>query len=149
MAKPEPYLLDPARYPWRHDLATRYQDIDPNHHINNVASAALFEDLRVRLDLALGMRELMIEHDRRTLIASVSLEYLGELFYPDPVEGHCGVLAIGRSSWTVAGLLIQNGHASIFGRGTIVCLAGARPAPLPDSIRRALETVLIPPEPTV
>ena len=41
MAKPDPALLDPTRYPHSVEIPTRYADCDPNNHINNVALAAI------------------------------------------------------------------------------------------------------------
>ena len=43
MPKPESWRLDAASYPVHLDLQTRFQDMDINGHLNNVAFAALFE----------------------------------------------------------------------------------------------------------
>ena len=43
MAKPESWRLDAASYPVCIELQTRFQDMDINGHLNNVAFAALFE----------------------------------------------------------------------------------------------------------
>ena len=50
MGKPESWRLIPASYPILLDVQTRFQDLDPNGHLNNVAFAALFEHGRVRLN---------------------------------------------------------------------------------------------------
>ena len=46
MAKPDPALLDPARYPFHCTLETRYCDLDSNLHINNGVMASLLEEAR-------------------------------------------------------------------------------------------------------
>ena len=52
MAKPDPALLDPARYPFRCSIETRYRDLDSNLHINNGVMASLLEEGRVRFHRA-------------------------------------------------------------------------------------------------
>lgn len=141
MPKPDPRLLEPERYPVRFELTTRFQDVDPNHHINNVATAAMFEDVRVRFDWGAGLRESM--KDYRPMIVSVGIEYLGEAFYPDPIVGHAGGLSLGRTSWTIAAILTQGGKASAFMRSTVACTRDGLPAPLPDSFREEMERRMI------
>lgn len=139
MAKPDPQLLEPSCYPVRLDVATRFQDLDPNNHVNNVAFAVMFEDVRVRFDWGMGLREAMHRHRTRTMIASLGIEYLGEMFYPEQVEGCVGILSIGRTSWTVAGILAQGGRVAGFMRATMVCIADGAPTPVPAEFREALE----------
>jgi len=55
MARPDPALFDPARYPFGNSVTTRFADLDPNGHINNVAMAAVFEDARLRFLTAVGL----------------------------------------------------------------------------------------------
>ena len=138
MAKPDPVLLDTTRYPVHLEMATRFQDLDANNHINNVALAAIFEDIRVRFDTLLGHYETLRTTGLRTVIASVQIEYLGEAFYPQPISAHVGTLEIGRSSWTVASVTTQGPTLISFMRGTIVNMAGASPSPIPESFRDAL-----------
>src|SRR3546814_7334865 len=46
MAKPDSWRLDAASYPVCEVFQTRFQDMDINGHLNNVAFAALFESGR-------------------------------------------------------------------------------------------------------
>src|SRR3546814_9284076 len=50
MAKPDSWRLDPASYPVCEAFQTRFQDMDINGHLNNVAFAALFESGRVMMN---------------------------------------------------------------------------------------------------
>ena len=50
MPKPESWRLDAASYPVCAEFQTRFQDMDINGHLNNVAFAALFESGRVLLN---------------------------------------------------------------------------------------------------
>src|SRR3546814_20363315 len=47
MPKPESWRLNPARYPVKIELQTRFQDMDINGHLNNVVFAAMSEIGRV------------------------------------------------------------------------------------------------------
>ena len=138
MAKPDPSLLDPARYPARIEMTTRFQDLDWNLHLNNVAIAALLEDARARYHwTTIGLREMM-RADERTMNASVTVDYLGEMHYPAPVVAHVGVLSIGRTSWTLCGILEQEQRVGAFMRAAVVFTRNGTPTPLPDPLREAL-----------
>ena len=138
MAKPDPILLDTGRYPNHYQISTRYQDIDPNQHVNNVAMATLFEDARVRFDWSLGLREVQETFGVRTMIASLHVEYLAESFYPDPMEMHIGILDVGRSSWSLGTVAAQGDRIAAFSKAVIVNLKDGRPSPLPGDFRETL-----------
>lgn len=136
MARPDAALLDPARYPFAHQITTRFADIDPNQHLNNVALAAMMEDARVRFNLALGSAIKIGE--RRAMVASVAMDYLSQGHFPDPVTVHCGVERTGNSSWTVVQLLIQSGRPVAFARSVLVAIADDRPSPIAEDYRAVL-----------
>lgn len=136
MARPDAALLDPARYPFAHTITTRFADIDPNQHLNNVALAAMMEDARVRFNLAMGSAIKIGE--RRAMVASVAMEYLSQGHFPDPVTVHCAVERIGNSSWTVVQLLAQDGRPVAFARSALVAIADDRPTPIAEDYRPVL-----------
>ena len=136
MARPDAALLDPARYPFTHTITTRFADIDPNQHLNNVALAAMMEDARVRFNLAMGSAIKIGE--RRAMVASVAMEYLSQGHFPDPVTVHCAVERIGNSSWTVVQLLAQHGRPVAFARSALVAIADDRPTPIAEDYRPVL-----------
>ncbi|MET0137116.1 MAG: thioesterase family protein [Sphingobium sp.] len=143
MAKPDPRLLDPARYPARVEIMTRFQDLDSNHHINNVATAAMFEDVRVRFDWGIGLRDIFHAEGKNAMVVSIGLEYLAEAFYPAPIIAYAGGLSIGGTSWSVGAILTQGGTVSAFSRATIVGVKDGRPTPLPEQFRAALRENMI------
>ena len=57
MAKPEPYLLEPASYPMRTEIGLRYSDLDVNRHLNNVKLIDLLQEGRGYLHRNSGMTE--------------------------------------------------------------------------------------------
>ena len=66
MPRPAPWRLDLSRYPDLEEVQTRFQDLDPMGHLNNVAFAAMFEHARVRYNQRLGQMNLSCAqcHDR-------------------------------------------------------------------------------------
>ena len=93
MARPDPQLLNAARYPFRHEISTRFADMDPNNHLNNVALAAMFEDGRVRFNQGSGFKRGMDGH--RAMVASTEIAYLAEGHFPLPITVFCAVEALG------------------------------------------------------
>ena len=143
MARPDPALLNLARYPFMHTVTTRFADVDPNQHLNNVALAAMMEDARVRFNQTIGLKVKIGE--RRAMVASVGMEYLAQGHFPDPVEALCGIEQVGRTSWSIAQLLVQHGSVIAFARSVIVAITDDRPAPVADDTRAELERWLLKP----
>lgn len=136
MPRPDPALLDPARYPFRLETTTRFADVDPNQHLNNVALAAMMEDGRVRFNFAIRFREAIAP--RRAMVASMGIEYLAQGYFPDPVEVRCAIEGVGRTSFTIIQLMSQGGRNVAFARSIIVCTDGDTPSPIPDDFRARL-----------
>jgi len=135
-------LRDSANYPFGVDIPTRYADMDIYGHVNNVALMSLFEDARVRFFKATGAQALLGE--RRLLLVVAHTEYLGETRYPDPVHVRLGVLALGRSSWTVAQLALQRGVPCGYFRAKFVsAVEGGKALPMLDAHRRCLAGQLL------
>jgi len=126
MPKPAPELLDPARYPHHCRLEPRFCDLDTNLHVNNVALADLLQEGRVRFHRA-------SEYDRAlrgmsAMTVSFSVEYLGQVYYPEPIDVHTGALDVGRTSHTMGQLVLQGGRPVAFARTVVVCVRDDRPA---------------------
>ena len=145
MARIDPALLRSDLYPFHHRVTTRFADVDPNHHINNVALAAALEDGRYRFDVARHIHDLMQGY--RVMIAANHIDYLGEAHYPAPLDLHVGTMAVGRTSWQLACLATQDDRSCAFARATLVATLSGRPAPLPEAFRSALDAAhLTPPD---
>ena len=136
MARPEPWRLDPARYPHRDVIQTRFQDLDPLGHINNVAMAGLFETARVRFNRAM---ELSGWHGHRWLVANITLNYLNESFFPDDVEIATGIGQIGTRSWHVLAAAFQKGECVATCDAVLVMSPSGGVTELPDTFRAGLE----------
>jgi acyl-CoA thioester hydrolase len=142
MARPEGWRLRPATYPVSIQCDTRFQDLDFNNHLNNVAIAGLFENARSRLhfnkqahaDRASGVRP---------LIAAIEINYLGEGFFPDPVTIASGIGAVGNSSWTIAQAMFQNERCIATADAILANRQDGKSMPLSDALRASLEAMKV------
>ncbi|BBB14288.1 acyl-CoA thioesterase [Sphingopyxis sp. FD7] len=141
MAKPESWRLNPASYPVCAEFQTRFQDMDINGHLNNVAFAALFESGRVLLNRQvrpLGERPA----NERTMVAAVEINYLAEGHFPDPVEIATGIGRIGTSSWTIVQAMFQNGRCIATCDTVVVCRTDGQAKPLRAAMVAELEATM-------
>ena len=141
MAKPDPAALAPARYPFHCAMATRFGDLDTNMHLNNVAMLGILEDARVRFHHASGYYGAVGK--MTTMVASVAIEYLGQAYYPPPLDVHIGIASLGRSSYVLHQLGLQEGRAVSFAQSVMVCVADSRPAPIPPEFIDGVATWML------
>ena len=137
MGRAAPELLRTERYSFCYDYPTRYSDLDIYRHINNVAFAEAFEDARVRFAIDAGIRAAQGKYN--PMFANANCDFLAEAHYPDPLVIYVAVLSIGRTSWTLAEVAIQNGKPCALLRGTTVLTDQGKPILLPDALRELLQ----------
>ena len=141
MPKPESWRLNPASYPVAIELQTRFQDMDINGHLNNVAFAALFESGRVLLNR--DVRPLDERRaNERTMVAAVEINYLAEGNFPDPVQIATGIGRLGTSSWTIVQAMFQNGGCIATCDTVVVCRTDGQAKPLRAAMVAELEEKL-------
>jgi acyl-CoA thioester hydrolase len=121
MTRPTPALLDPANYPFHVEITTRFADLDVQRHVNNVAMAAMIEDGRARFHRHINL--VVLRDGGIPVVVANEINYLSEAHYPDPVSAFVGVLAVGRTSWTLATLIVQNNKPCAYAK-TVVANAG-------------------------
>jgi acyl-CoA thioester hydrolase len=142
MAKPEKWRLDLAAYPITLESDTRFQDLDVNGHLNNVAFAALFENARVLLH-----RELRPWGERpkneRTMVAAVEINYLAEGNFPEPLTIASGIGKVGNSSWTILQAMFQQGVCIATCDTVVVCRTDNEGKPLRPELRADLESQMV------
>ena len=137
MAKPLPHQLDSQRYPHRHLVPTRFSDLDPNNHINNVALAGIIEDGRVRLHRDAGWYD--PELGVQIMLASLTVEYLAQSHYPLDITVLSGVGRVGRSSLDVEQLVMQEGLCVAYARSVVVFVEDGAAVPLPGDVLARLD----------
>lgn len=144
MARPDPWRLTVEAYPVAEDFQTRFQDMDINGHLNNVAFAALFESARVVLN-----RRVRPWAERpgneRTMVAAVEITYLAEGHFPGDVRIASGIGRIGTSSWTIIQAMFQSGRCIATCDTAVVCRTDNQAHPLRPELRRALEPLVVTP----
>lgn len=133
MARPDPWRLEPGRYPHRQLLQTRFQDLDPLGHLNNVAYAALFESARVHFNQSIG---LLRWQDRRWVVAAMEINYLAEGHFPADVEVHTGIGAIRTTSWQMLSVMMQQDRA--LATCDVVLAISKGTGGMPDEMRAVL-----------
>jgi acyl-CoA thioester hydrolase len=139
--KPDPTLLDLARYPYFCEIQTRFGDLDVNMHVNNVAMAGLLEDARVRFHRESGYHA--ATRGMTSMVVSIGIEYLGQAYYPQPVQVHVAATDIGRSSYSLCQLVIQENRVVVFARATFVCVHDNRPALLPEAFMETVKPFML------
>ena len=138
MPKPESWRLDAASYPVCAELQTRFQDMDINGHLNNVAFAALFESGRVLLNRQVRPLDERPANER-TMVAAVEINYLAEGNFPDPVQIATGIGRIGTSSWAIVQAMFQNGRCIATCDTVVVCRTDGEAKPLRAEMAAELE----------
>jgi len=137
MAKPDPALLDLARYPFGCEIELRVSDLDVNQHVNNVAIVEIFQEGRSRFFRASGGRSLL--DGISLMVASLSVDFIGECHYGENVICRSGIISLGRTSQTLAQLIVQGetivAHAEI----VMVSMKSGNPAPHSDKFRASMK----------
>lgn len=134
----DPRRRDAAAYPWSASMETRFADMDVNRHLNNVAITRFFEEVRIRFNWSLIAKS-DIANRPHYLVAHVSVDYLGEGSYPEPVTMTYAVGNIGRSSFRCQMGMFQDGKCIALCDSVLVHRGPDGPAPLPDDLRARLE----------
>ena len=141
MARLDRARMDAAAFPVTCNVATRYTDLDPQGHVNNASVAVLLQEARGKMEEAAGTLEFFREH--RSVVASLSIEYTAELFFPDPVEVSTGVLHLGRSSVTMGQVARQRGRTAAYAEIVLVFADENGPKPIPERMRESYERMRI------
>ena len=136
MPRPEAWRIDPASYPHSEAIQTRFQDLDPLGHINNVAMAALFESARIRFNRSMGLAGWA---GHRWLVGHVSIDYLHEGFFPGDITIATGIGEIGNRSWHILAAAFQDGEPIAVSDVVLVMSASGGITALPADFRAGLE----------
>lgn len=134
--KPSPERLTREAYPFQIQLETRFGDIDVLRHLNNVAIVALFQEARVRMYQEL--RAATPSWTGSLVVANLSIAYVAEGFYPEPVRAGCAILEVGRTSFKVAQALFQQQHCISTAEVVQIYRDDAGPAPVGEEMRANL-----------
>ena len=140
--KPDARRLRLATYPFVTEIPTRFADLDPLRHLNNVRIGELYEEGRVRLHMHM-QAEINRDRGSRTVIAQLVLNYIGEGFYPSVMQVGGGILRVGGASYAIAQGLFSDGRCIGTCDTVLVYTQERASAPLPDAMRGTLAGFLL------
>lgn len=142
--RPDKTALDIANYPFTVEIPTRFGDLDPLSHVNNVAIAGLFEEARVRFGLFSRGKTLNELRDQARLVTvSTTIHYLSEVFYPEPATVAVGIKQIGRTSYTLGCLMLQFNKPVAYNQTTLVRSENGKSTPLPSLVTELLTNFVV------
>ena len=141
MARPAPHHR--GDYPHSRVLTTRWKDLDPYGHMNNVVQYELFDTVVNAWLIERGALD--IQHSPVIgLVVETGCNYFDTLAYPEPVTAALRVVHIGRSSVRYEVALFAKASDAAAAQGHFVHVyvdrETRRPvAELPAALRLALE----------
>lgn len=132
--------LKPANFPYCYEMPTRFADLDKVGHVNHVNLTSFFQEGRNRCFYAF---ELLKAAHCGLVVAALNIEFAADLFHPDPIEVHTGLLEVGRSSFRVGQIVCQNGRIGAYAEVVQVARGEQGSRPLPEAWRPVLERMMI------
>lgn len=134
-------LLPPTSYPVLLEHDARYSDLDPSRRIGRDALVRWFEDARVAVERTRFGADLTGR--MRLLLASVRVDVLAPLRVTGSYRIGLGVTHVGTSSFAYSYGVFADDECVAAGESVSVHASGGRPAPLPASVRAALEELRV------
>jgi acyl-CoA thioester hydrolase len=138
--RPDLRRLKPETYGFHLEMPSRFGDLDIRGHINNVSIVQYCEDIRVAFQMEVVGREIYVaESPLRVVVAQMTLHFVSEGFFPDPIDAGVGIARIGNSSYTLAVGLFQNGMCIATQDTSMVYVGPDGPKLLSPEIRERME----------
>jgi acyl-CoA thioester hydrolase len=138
--RPDPVLLKPETYRFHLEMPTRFGDLDIRGHINNVSIVQYTEDARVAFQMETVGREIYIaDSPVRVVVAQMTLHFVSEGFFPEPIDAGVGIARIGNSSYLLSCGLFQNGKCIAVQDTSMVYMGPDGSMPLTPEIRQRME----------
>lgn len=139
MPRPDAFRLRPETYPFSAEVRTRYSDLDPQNHVNNVAVAAIYEEGRSQfigwmVDSATGELE-----PPRRMIAEVKVSYLAQIHYPATLRVAAGILHLGQRSYRIGQALFHADQCVGLCETVVVHSDGLRGIAISEAWRETLQ----------
>ena len=132
-----------AAFPHWMQERVRWSDTDKIGHVNNLAFAAFFETGRSHF--MVSQMQPVISGGAMPVVARLSVNYLGELHWPDEVDIGTGVLDFGRSSCRIGQALFIGDRCYATAESVVVLIdeSTRRSIEIPEASRQALAGFLI------
>jgi len=130
-------------YPSRTSADIRYSDLDRQGHVNNAVFATFSEIGRVAF--MYDPAHPLASEGRSFVIARLLIDFRAELFWPGTVEIGTGVVKVGRSSFSLAQGIFNEGRLVATAEATIVMVdkETRRSTPLPPATVDVLKSLML------
>jgi acyl-CoA thioester hydrolase len=129
--------LDAVDFPFMVEVPVRFDDLDTQGHVNNAAAAVILQEGRVAFNQRATLPALAA--GLRPAVVALRIEFAAELQFPGVVEVCTGVVAIGRTSFTLVQVGRQDRRGALYAECTVVVSGANGPVPLPEELRAAME----------
>ncbi len=124
---------DPARFAVQ--SAVRYEDLDPNRHVNHAKYLTYLEECRLALRRTLDVA-LALPVSLGWAVGALSIEYRRAILYPATVRTETAPIQIGRTSFTLGyGIYDDLGLNAVASTRSVCLNEEGRPTPLPDALK--------------
>jgi len=138
--RPDALRLKPESYRFHLQMPTRFGDLDIRGHINNVSIVQYCEDVRVAFQMEVVGREIYVaDSPLRVVVAQMTLHFVSEGVFPDPVDAGVGIARIGNTSYVLAVGLFQHGNCIATQDTSMVYVGANGPTALAPEIRQRME----------
>lgn len=104
----KPWRQGRSFYAFTTELQTRYGDMDPERHINNVAVVGLHSEARTRLHLSLFGRQDWLARTAVIRMTGFDNDFLQITHYPATVTCGVSLVALSSHGYTLAAGLFQD-----------------------------------------
>lgn len=142
--RPDPARLKLDAYKFHLQMPSRFGDLDIRGHINNVSIVQYTEDARVAFQMENVGREIyQADSPVRVVVAQMTLHFVSEGFFPEPIDAGVGIARIGNSSYVLSCGLFQNGKCIATQETSMVYMGPNGSMPLTPEIRARMERYLI------
>ena len=134
MTELEPFQTsNPTRFTVQ--ATVRYEDLDPNRHVNHAKYLTYLEECRLALRRHLNA-ELKLPETLGWAVGALSIQYRRAILYPAAIRIETAPIQIGRTSFTLGYGIYDDQGCNALASTRSVCLnEEGRPTPLPDALR--------------
>lgn len=144
--KSQAWRHDPGAYDFLHEIQPRYDDIDPERHVNNVAVQAMYYEALARFQRHVLERDPLRPHQDILYPLSTDTVFLHVSHDAPPMQCGARLLALDGDGYTLALGLFQNDVCVGIQDCRVVAWSDGRRVPLPDHLRGLLAPHCHPPE---
>lgn len=139
---PHPALRERSAYTTWISEHIRYNDLDPNSHVNNIAINQFFEDGRVNFrDRHMPGNAILAGF----VVVKFTVEYVAELEYPGDVEVGTTIMRVGGSSYTLGQGIFRDDRCIAVAESVTVCVdtETKKPSRIEGELRNVLEANIL------